>query len=498
MTETAAQGKNWFVEGSSVFDANVEFLVDGRAYARRWRELAEETRHEGGDVIHSAWRLSNVVIDPTPQLTRPTLLRTLQAEQGYGGRSFVRLSGHGFTLMNLPTFLRLKLANRQGSAKIYPYIDSHFASQVGSYHEKSTTFISSSSAARLMLGSIDMTDRRMDEPEHTTKTSAAKRPSHDVGIVIHGPAAVEHALRELDLWVLSTYYRNRILWPYRPSRHASPESRRTDIANARTKANPPETAETCRLQLLRTRSRPTRERSWMFSFESDQTLRSAYMSALGQAEQYIYIEDQYFTPNFGNAAYGSWHWFDGESPMRALKDAISRGVRLFVLLPGTKPNGPGISEMRSSAIEGLETFARRNGHARPMFLQRYSAPRRRRGSPTEVHVHSKLLICDDDYAIIGSQNLNARSFINDVELAAGIQGSCIADLRRRLWREHAGFALPPDYGDALDRIAARCVDVEFETRGRFQLRPYVVAPRPYPPGRLKRLVWRVSETHRGQ
>lgn len=78
-----------------------------------------------------------------------------------------------------------------------------------------------------------------------------------------------------------------------------------------------------------------------------------------------------------------------------------------------------------------------------------------------IYVHSKLMICDDAFMILGSANLNERSLAGgrDSEIGFGIWGNggapvpAIRDLRQALWREHLGISptMADDPWDVLKR-----------------------------------------------
>jgi len=79
-----------------------------------------------------------------------------------------------------------------------------------------------------------------------------------------------------------------------------------------------------------------------------------------------------------------------------------------------------------------------------------------------VYVHSKLMICDDDYLILGSANLNERSLAGnrDTEICVymfaddgklGVARDKIQTLRKQAWSEHFG-GLPPSW-DAPEKAA---------------------------------------------
>lgn len=68
-----------------------------------------------------------------------------------------------------------------------------------------------------------------------------------------------------------------------------------------------------------------------------------------------------------------------------------------------------------------------------------------------IYIHSKLLIVDDESAIIGSANLNDRSMLGmrDSELAVLVRNSpeFVQGLRTKLWAEHCGL---PTNAEAMD------------------------------------------------
>jgi phospholipase D1/2 len=82
----------------------------------------------------------------------------------------------------------------------------------------------------------------------------------------------------------------------------------------------------------------------------------------------------------------------------------------------------------------------------------------------EVFVHSKVLVVDDRVAVIGSANVNDRSFVgfSDSEIGAmlrdGGDGS-IRKFRLRLWRQFLG--LSPD-GNTDDAVLDPASDVAFD------------------------------------
>jgi phosphatidylserine/phosphatidylglycerophosphate/cardiolipin synthase-like enzyme len=61
-----------------------------------------------------------------------------------------------------------------------------------------------------------------------------------------------------------------------------------------------------------------------------------------------------------------------------------------------------------------------------------------------TYVHSKMMVIDDEFALIGSANLNRRSLTHDSEAVAAIHGPAANPLAKRLrqalWAKHLGMA----------------------------------------------------------
>jgi phosphatidylserine/phosphatidylglycerophosphate/cardiolipin synthase-like enzyme len=187
----------------------------------------------------------------------------------------------------------------------------------------------------------------------------------------------------------------------------------------------------------------------------ERTILGALTKAIGKAECYIYIEEQYL--------------WDGE-----LADAIGQAMvreprlRLIVVLAATTQFLP-------------PTWEESQYHARSLFFKTVMDVSAKKdiafGPKTRVYpyglyqtpndgghpiyVHSKLVIIDDRYVAVGSANVNGRSMHIDTELALGIVDRttelnkldgldarvCVfaRNLRETLWKEHLGLtSLPAD------------------------------------------------------
>ena len=194
----------------------------------------------------------------------------------------------------------------------------------------------------------------------------------------------------------------------------------------------------------------------------DNSIARAYTAAIRRAERFIYIENQYFM----GSAYG---WLDDRDvhcynviPMeitRKICESIENGRRFSVYIviplhPEGIPSDNAIQEMLFWQRHTMQMMYTRIAHAllvagidaHPtdylMFFclgkkenkadldrqnlampsQSSRAGKLRKSRRFMIYVHSKLMIVDDSYAIVGSANINQRSLDGDrdSELAIGI------------------------------------------------------------------------------
>jgi len=190
--------------------------------------------------------------------------------------------------------------------------------------------------------------------------------------------------------------------------------------------------------------------------QPEHSILNAFVSAIGKAQYYIYIEDQYF-------------WYS-ETLIEALKDASNRGVKIIVL-----------TVKESDASNPLQ----KNAHDYGWNLNYYAINGAFNTSPPQdavfiyclnpvnsgetsipgcdnndskckqIYVHSKLMIIDDRFVTIGSANLNDRSMTCDTEIAIAIYDSNTVhgpmgsidfiskntfalELRKKIWKHHLG------------------------------------------------------------
>jgi phosphatidylserine/phosphatidylglycerophosphate/cardiolipin synthase-like enzyme len=271
------------------------------------------------------------------------------------------------------------------------------------------------------LGGIDLCHGRRDDashrgdpqPQSMAKAYGPRPPWHDIQLAISGPAVGD----------VETVFRERWQNPQALSR--SPlrwlGDRFRDDNRPTTPLPPqhpdPEPSGPHPVQLLRTY--PRRLGGYPFAPAGERSVARGYTKAVSQARHLIYIEDQYL-------------W----SPEVAatLAAALERNpeLHLVAVLPQFPDQDGRISRPpnligRDRAIAALHEVA--PGRVAIYGLE---SPQ---GVP--VYVHAKVCIIDDQWASVGSDNFNRRSWTHDSELTAAVYDPGYARaLRLKLAGEH--------------------------------------------------------------
>lgn len=383
-------------------------LIDGAPYMERLYRLIEATR-EKDYILLAGWQMNAnqrlLLGDDASEL-----LKTLARAQSRKVDVRVMLSNH--VTSGTPSQPNREMYNGLTSKKIPVILDARHAN-LGSAHQKIALVLQNDGLLHAFCGGIDLAHDRWDTPDHqgSPKRQFADHPGgwHDVQCHLVGPAA-----RDVDLT-----FRER--W--------------NDTRNPRFAEDVPVPITTVvprkalpldgkhHVQILRTYSCIA---PYPFAKRGEFTARRAYLKAIELAQNYIYVEDQFFT-SFEIA--------------NALEAALKRSsaLRVIVLLPQV-PDPPFISSHnyhQASALRQLRAAA-------PDRFAAYHLQTKIGGSFREVYVHAKVMIVDDVWACIGSMNCNRRSFTHDCEIGAAVVDAEITggvckfalELRLSLWSEH--------------------------------------------------------------
>jgi phosphatidylserine/phosphatidylglycerophosphate/cardiolipin synthase-like enzyme len=154
------------------------------------------------------------------------------------------------------------------------------------------------------------------------------------------------------------------------------------------------------VQVIRTY--PAKRPRFPFAPKGERSIARAYLKAFRRARKLVYLEDQYLWSQ--QAAY-------------ALAAALERHPELHVVAVVPRyPDHGGRATSAASRIgrEYTTDILRRAGGDRVAIYDLESAD----GTP--IYVHAKVCIIDDVLLIVGSDNLNLRSWTHDSEVSCSV------------------------------------------------------------------------------
>lgn len=205
-----------------------------------------------------------------------------------------------------------------------------------------------------------------------------------------------------------------------------------------------------------------------YSPSGEFSIWASFLNAIQTAQNYIYIENEDLL---------SFDWPPccerdpgvAASPARdtdliyQLGEAIKRGVKVAALTNyrPTSNTFQDWSDMKVAnyqkgvSIEFLQNAASTATSGGAFTVGKLKG----RGQPVHNFVHTKLMLVDDEFSVIGSANFNQRSMTHDNEIMLGIvdrDNTFTKDLRVRLWREHLkeSDADLDDWNSGFDRLTA--------------------------------------------
>jgi phosphatidylserine/phosphatidylglycerophosphate/cardiolipin synthase-like enzyme len=370
--------------------------------------------------------------------------------------------------------------------------------RAGSHHQKFVIVRHPDRSAEdiAFVGGIDLGRSRHDDTSHGGDAQAIDFPAaygdrppwHDVQVAIRGPAVtdVEKTFRErwdgsnvLDMPGLIRMVLDRT--------YHSGDLTGRDLPGS---LPDPPVAGTHAVQVLRTY--PARLRRYPFAPLGERSIAHAYRKAFARARRLIYIEDQYL-----------WAPFVAD----LLASALQRNPDLHVIAIVPRfPDKEGAARWPSLAgrEQAIKVCHAAGGGRFGIYDVENPA-----GTP--IYVHAKVVVIDDVWAMVGSDNLNRRSWTHDSELSCAVldeaadarepldpagvgDGARVfaRDLRLELWREHLDRAAEDPIDDLLDPTKAFAVMQDSAQA----LRSWHESGRsgPRPPGRLcphvpERLSW---------
>ncbi|CAL8469780.1 g9322 [Coccomyxa elongata] len=340
--------------------------------------------------------------------------------------------------------------------------------------------------------------------DNNPKFGGPRQPWHDIHCQLQGPVATDVLVNFVQRWLKQAADMKDKLLPLMEMPHLlAPDTQVRGSGDPSTFAVDPADPEAWQAQLFRSidsdsaAGLPPGSEASRLGLDSgkgkviDAGIHSAYVTAIRRAQRFIYIENQYFL--------GSSHAWpaDRSAPCRhlipleiALKivSKINAGERfaVYVVLPMYSEGDPESGSVQEIlrfqthtmrmmyGLIGQALEARRSAEHPRDYLNFFCLGNRETQLPSDpvpemtppvtsymarahaqrrflIYVHSKMMIVDDEYIIIGSANINQRSQdgTRDTELAVGAlqprhtmsaSGSAphgqVHGFRLNLWKEH--------------------------------------------------------------
>ena len=320
----------------------------------------------------------------------------------------------------------------------------------GSHHQKLVLLRRPSDESKdiAFVGGIDLCHGRNDDERHLgdpqtyplDKRYGDRPPWHDAQMQVQGPVIGDLAVTFRERWEDPT-----------PLDHKNPvRVRMARAAKEPRKAGPlppmPDDPPACgphAIQIMRTY--PVRRPAYPFARKGERSVARAYMKALKRARKLVYIEDQYM-----------WSREIAGTLAEALE--ANKDLRLIVVVPrfpdqDGRLSGP-LNRVGQQAAMDLVQDA---GGDRVGIYDLENE------NSTPIYVHAKVCVVDDVWAVIGSDNMNRRSWTHDSELSCAVIDETqderepldpgglgdgarkfARDLRLMLWHEHLGEGVADD------------------------------------------------------
>ena len=423
----------------------VTAIRDGQDFMGQWASSIDQMR-TGATPAQCAiwlagWRLEGV---ETRGIDHPDsdALDMLEAARDAGIGVYGMISRH---LVTFPfTYGSLVWLNAHNMWGIC--VDNRFPTR-GSGHQKFTC-MRNPADRHALLGSLDISKTRWDTSDHPFESKLRNRalgkPTHDTGVLVRGPAVTD----------IERTFQERWDDPTRTFGLLSTVSVPPPLPKLGPPDQVPAIAEgTHSVQVLHTYGRATAFEAYSWSPKGEYTVWASYLNAIKKAATYIYIEDQYFLPFGWEPAFISKDEKVRNSDLiYQLGEAVARGVKVFALVPSNAEDNTHVYQkyQRDVGVFYLQTIARTSANGGDFVIGSLT------NGKSDVYVHSKLMIVDDELVLIGSANIGRRSMLFDSEIQLAIvdgAGTFAANFRADLWAEHlqaprdsvvdvaAGFAL---------------------------------------------------------
>jgi phosphatidylserine/phosphatidylglycerophosphate/cardiolipin synthase-like enzyme len=294
------------------------------------------------------------------------------------------------------------------------------------------------------LGGIDLCHGRNDDGEHRGDPQSididaryGPQPAwHDIQLEVRGPAVGDIAFTFRERWEDPTPLDHRTPWRRALRRVAGEPTHPDPLPPA---PRDPSPCGPHAIQVLRTY--PAKRPRFPFAPDGERSVARAYQKAFARARRLIYIEDQYL-------------WSRPAAQALADQLRVAPDLRLIAVVPRFPDENGRISGPPSRIGQQRAIHLLRDAGGDRVMIFDLEAE-----SGLPIYVHAKMCIVDDVWMMVGSDNLNLRSWTNDSELSCAVldatpderapldpaglgDGARLLprETRLRLWREHLGRA----------------------------------------------------------
>lgn len=294
----------------------------------------------------------------------------------------------------------------------------------GSHHQKFVVV----DGAIGFIGGIDLCDARWDDcdhrvanPERVNVAGEPYKPYHDVQSCFTGPLVSSLVELFVTRWQRASGARLDLA----PTDEAT--RRPYDVAELSEGSAEPIFATHAALSRTQvdTRAEPARVGE----------ILTLLADAIAAARGLIYIETQYFTSRS-----------IAQLLVERMRDPELPRLEIVIFLPhgaDTPMEKFALGDTQEEALQAVLTAAEENRHELRLL---YPASKHPDGTDIPTFIHSKILLVDDRFLLVGSPNFTERSVALDSELAIawecssedhGLSG-CIRNIRSKLLAEHSG------------------------------------------------------------
>lgn len=288
-----------------------------------------------------------------------------------------------------------------------------------------------------VVSSADFNNESWDTTDHM----GVKNPTHEFSFAVRGPAVRDIALTFAERW------NNR-----KNLNRTCPKITNLIPIDFLNTPIPKPIGGSQSVQVLRTypihisrrnnSALPPLSLSYSWSHQGEFTVWGAYLKAIKKAKHHIYIEDQYLGSIVSLSSQGSLDGFLYDADLvYQLGKALERNVDIVILLPDEHEEKWGFKRvlkhqkhMSIKYLQNIYNRAHSNSKKVGRLVIRFLSVKNK-----SVIVHSKLMIVDDEFVLVGTANFGNRSMTFDSEIHLGIvdkKGLFPREMRLALWQEH--------------------------------------------------------------